>query len=166
MSDQVGSIASRMQQAGAESAEFFRALKPSDWDQPIYEDGPQWTVRQVLHHFVSAERANTRLLRDIAAGGAGAPEDFDIDRFNASETRKFPDRTPPEMIAAFEETRAATLALIESLSDSDLERQGRHPWLGLTEIEKIIKLIYRHNMLHQRDIQKALENGQPIPSPE
>jgi hypothetical protein len=70
------------------------------------------------------------------------------------------------MITAFEETRAATLSVIESLSDSDLDRQGRHPWLGVAELEKIIKLIYRHNMLHQRDIQKALESGQPIPSPE
>jgi hypothetical protein len=27
----------------------------------------------------------------------------------------------------------------------------------------MLKLVYRHNMLHERDVRKALETGQPVP---
>ena len=28
----------------------------------------------------------------------------------------------------------------------------------------MLKLVYRHNMLHERDVRKALETGQPVKS--
>jgi hypothetical protein len=47
------------------------------------------------------------------------------------------------------------------MSDEDLGREGRHPWLGWDKIGKFLKLVYRHNMIHQRDMRRALEEGQP-----
>ena len=50
-----------------------------------------------------------------------------------------------------------TIQLLLELNDSDLAIEGRHPWLGVSPIEEMIKLLYRHNLIHQRDIRKVLD---------
>jgi hypothetical protein len=47
-------------------------------------------------------------------------------------------------------------ALVEGLNDADLDREGRHPFFGVDRVEKFAKLVYRHNMLHERDVRRAL----------
>jgi hypothetical protein len=118
-------------------------------------------VRQVLCHFVSAERAYVRNLRDLLSGGQGAPDDFVIDDFNAREVASMGDLAPADLIARFEATRAATVALVQGMDDSDLTREGRHPFFGWDRLEKFLKLIYRHTMLHERDIRRALQRHAP-----
>jgi len=56
-----------------------------------------------------------------------------------------------------------TVNLVRGMSEADFDRIGRHPWFGRVPLENMLKLIYRHNMLHERDIRKALETGQPVP---
>ena len=41
--------------------------------------------------------------------------------------------------------------------ETDLDREGRHPFFGPSALEKLLKLVYRHNMLHLRDIRHALK---------
>ena len=52
--------------------------------------------------------------------------------------------------------RRATVEKVRSIQDPDLERIGRHPYLGMATLTDIIKLIYRHNQIHQRDFRKML----------
>lgn len=156
MGDRTTTIVTRLTERGAESAAFFRSLTPAQWRTRIYADGPQWDARQVLCHFVSAERAYLRIFEDVLQGGPGAPPDFDIDRFNAHEVAQMEALTPQELIAQFEAARAATVAFVWRLEDADLDREGRHPFFGVDRLEKFLKLIYRHNMLHERDIRRAL----------
>jgi hypothetical protein len=49
------------------------------------------------------------------------------------------------------------------MAEADFDRVGYHPWFGDTPLENMLKLVYRHNMIHQRDIEKALATGQPVP---
>jgi hypothetical protein len=65
-------------------------------------------------------------------------------------------------VARFTAARAATVALVRGMQDSDLDRIGRHPWFGNVPLEQMLKLVYRHNMLHERDTRKAIETGQPV----
>jgi len=48
--------------------------------------------------------------------------------------------------------------MVSQFDDPDLEKSGRHPWLGMAQVEEIIKLMYRHNQIHQREIREALES--------
>jgi len=41
---------------------------------------------------------------------------------------------------------------VESLDEADLAKEGRHPFLGETTVEEMIKLVYRHNQIHYRDM--------------
>ncbi len=57
--------------------------------------------------------------------------------------------------------REETIVLVESMKDNDLDREGRHPYFGFLALEKMLKLIYRHNMIHERDIRRAFHTGAP-----
>ena len=163
MSDQQALIRKRMADEGAKSAAYFRTLTPEQFAQQVYTTGPQWRVRDVLAHFVSAERMFLFYGREILNGGSGAPEDFVIDEFNLTQMAEFLEASTDELIAQFEAARAETLGFVNGLSDADLLLVGRHPWFGRVPLEYMSKLIYRHNMLHERDVRRALEAGQPVP---
>ncbi|MCC7361686.1 MAG: DinB family protein [Anaerolineales bacterium] len=156
-------IRKRLADEGAKSAAFFRGLTPEQFAQQVYTTGPQWRVRDVLAHFVSAERTFIYYGRDILQGGGGAPDDFVIDEFNLTQMAEYLEANTDQLIAQFEAARADTLAFVDRLSDADLQRVGRHPWFGRVPIEYMSKLIYRHNMLHERDVRRALEARQPVP---
>lgn len=163
MADRLPQIIARLSEEGTASLDFFRALPAEAWSRQVYDAGPEWTVREVLCHFVSAELSLVELFKRIVATGEGVPPDFDIDRWNNSKVSKMQAMTPLQLIPEFGEVRARTIAWAGTLSEADLDKVGRHPYLGEDRIENMLKLLYRHNMLHQRDVKKVLQTGQPIP---
>lgn len=161
MTDSPGRIAERLAQDGQRSIDFFRGLTPAQWSVPIYASAPGveesgWTPHQILAHFVSAEAANAQVVRDILAGGQGAPEDFDIDAFNLAEVIPVAKSSPQALLERFHQLRLATIELVNLMHPEDLERTGRHPFFGSVALEEILKLIYRHNQVHLRDIRRTL----------
>lgn len=124
----------------------------------VYSEGSEWTVQNVLAHFVSAEQGFIRLFRDILAGGKGAAEDFDIDRYNAKQQEMVRDVSRQELMHIFKNGRSEMISFVGSLSIEDLQREGRHPFLGLTSLAEMIKMVYRHNQIHHRDLRKLI-NG-------
>jgi hypothetical protein len=149
-------LAERLFTDGQKSIHFFRTLTPSQWDQVIYTEGTQWQVSQLLAHFASAEKANARLVEIILFGGLGAPLDFEIDAFNEQQVADLAGMSCEDLLIEFEVLRAATVRLVRGMSDSDLSKKGRHPFLGFASVEEILKLIYRHNQIHLRDARKVL----------
>jgi uncharacterized damage-inducible protein DinB len=156
MADTPSHLAERLQTEGAKSLEIFRALRPEQWEITVYTDGSAWTIRQLLVHFVTAEDGFLDLIDDIVTGGAGSPEGFDLDRFNESEVSAFGDAQPEHLMLQYERVRQATIEKVSKLQVEDLELVGRHPYLGLATLADIIKLIYRHNQIHQRDFRKLI----------
>jgi uncharacterized protein (TIGR03083 family) len=155
-------IRRRMKEEGEKTAAYFDTLADADWDQQVYTTGSGWRVRQLLAHFISAERTFERFIRDVLSGGSGAPQDFDIDAFNESEVPELA-APPPELIEAYRAARLRTLKLLEEISSTDLGLRGYHPWFGDSQLEDMLKLIYRHNIIHLRDIRRALNSGAPVP---
>ena len=112
----------------------------------------------MLAHFVSTEAAFNRLIRNILEGGEGAPVDFDIDKFNRGEVKKRGHFQIEALMRQFEEYRQDNIRLVSGMREEDLTKKGRHPFLGLTPIEDIVKLLYRHNQIHIRDIRRVLNS--------
>jgi len=156
MNEKTTAIRQRLVEEGEETVAFFRAMAQDVWGRRLYDEGP-WTVRDALAHLVSAERNFYLLVENIRDGGAGAPEDFSIDHFNADEVAAQANVPPGQLIDAFREARQKNIALVEAMGDEALAKEGRHPYLGVAPLDKIIKLIYRHTMLHQRDIKALLK---------
>jgi hypothetical protein len=149
-------IVRRLTEETASTLRFFEALDSNQWEYRIYSEGSQWTVRQILCHFVSAENGFLLLARDILKGGAGAPEDMDIDVFNETEVGAMAQRTPKDLLPEFQQLRAQTIELVSGMREEDFDLEGRHPFFGRSSLEKLLKLVYRHNMLHLRDVRRKL----------
>jgi len=96
------------------------------------------------------------MIADILKGGPGAPAGVDIDAINAAEVAALTRFTPAELIDKLAAMRAQTVALVASFSDADLDRRGHHPVLGDISLDDFVKLIYRHDRMHMRDVQHAL----------
>jgi len=142
--------------SGLKTQEIFQSIEGADWYQQVYTEGANWSIHHILAHFVASEASIVRLIKFILQGNEGVPEDFNIDAFNEREVNCF-SKLPNEMILQrFMERRGETIQLLLELNDSDLAIEGRHPWLGITPIEEMIKLMYRHNQIHQRDVRRTL----------
>ena len=156
----------RLSVEGDKTAAFFAGLAPEMWEAAVYTTGPGWHVRQVLAHFVSAERSYLDYMRDTVAGGPGVPRDFDIDAFNAVQVEALSGRMPAQLLEAFRAVRRQTCEFVQTLQPLDLDRIGYHPWFGEESLRFLLKLIYRHPMLHVRDVRLAMETGAPVPDGE
>ena len=164
MQDELSWLTERLVDDGQKTVAFFVELPDQAWDQQVYASGVGWKVRQILGHFVSAERAYTHYLQDVLRGGVGVPSGFDIDEFNESETPSFVDVPPTALLDEYRTARQELIRMASSLSPNDLDRRGRHPWFGDVDVRFMLKLAYRHQMLHVRDIRKALASGEPLPA--
>jgi hypothetical protein len=144
---------------GENTVAYFAALPEAALNTRIYTDGDHWTIGHVVRHLVQAEKAIQRLMASILAGSAGTPEDFDLDAYNARKVREMEAVGMAELLTDFRATRARTIAWVAERTSEDLSRTGRHPFLGIAPIEEMVKLLYRHTQLHQRDIRRQLNGG-------
>ncbi len=151
-------LADRLKSEGDKTIAFFSSLIDENWGIMVYSEGSEWTVRDVLAHFVSAEQGFFRLFNDILAGGKGAAEDFDIDRYNARQQDLIKDASRQEIMKLFQDGRSEMISLVKSLTTEDLQREGRHPFLGIVALAEMIKMVYRHNQIHHRDLRKFIND--------
>ncbi len=132
-------------------------MTDDQWEAEVYTEGETWTIRNVLSHFVTSERGLVRLFERIRLTGEGASDDFSIDRYNASQQEKTKELSPQELLEQYKAIRADSIAWTLSLDEADLEKQGRHPFLGMTTLREMIKMLYLHNQIHYRDMKKVLK---------
>jgi hypothetical protein len=116
-----------------------------------------------LHHRLRLARAGSPGSLHTLDGGPGVPKDFDIDAFNEAQVPTLDALSNLELVEALRSVRRETVSFVGSLGPGDLDREGFHPWFGQGTLGFIIKLIYRHPMLHLRDTRQAIETGQPVP---
>ena len=137
---------------------IFSALTDDQWNAEVYTEGTTWRIRHILSHLVTSERGLIKLFEQIRLGGEGASTDFSIDRYNAAQQARSKDLTPSEILAQYKEVRANSIAWVSGLKAEELEIKGRHPFLNVTTIREMIKMLYIHNQTHYRDMKKALKD--------
>jgi len=151
-------LLTRLRSEGEKTIAFFRALTPAQLEQTLYTDGAVWRVHDVLAHITQSEDGFRRLIEGIVQGGnTGAPEDFDLDAYNQRKVQEMRALSRDELLREFRQRRERTIRLVASLGEHDLQKTGRHPFLGWSTVEEMLKLLYRHIQIHQRDIRKRLK---------
>jgi hypothetical protein len=98
-----------------------------------------------------------KLFEQIRQGGTGAADDFSIDRYNAAMQERTKEFSPQELLEQYQQVRANSIAWVSGLQQNELEIQGRHPFLQMTTIREMIKMLYIHNMTHYRDMKKSMK---------
>lgn len=149
-------LAEKLKSEGEKFIRIFSELTEYQWQAEVYTEGTTWTVRNVLSHFVTSERGLVKLFEQIRQGGSGAADDFSIDRYNESQLAKTKDLSVAELLEKYKTTRAETVTWVLGLKESELEISGRHPFLEVTTLREMIKMLYLHNQIHYRDMKKAL----------
>lgn len=156
MPTRIEAIIVELEAGGRQTAAFFGSLTAEQLAMPVYADGAEWTVRQVLAHLATIERTMPVLFSDILAGGPGDKGEFDIERYNRSQPRKLDDLPFEEVIARFEAVRAATVEAVRGMAEADLDRPGRHPFLGEGTLERFVRWAGEHAAIHEADVRRAL----------
>lgn len=134
-------------------------MTPEQWEMPVQADGEQWTARQLIIHLSTAEPGLLVQMQRTVAGEQTIPDDFDLNRWNNSRVRKGADLTPADLQARLAENRAQVLAFMDTLSEADMGKEGRHPLFGMLTIAAYLQLIGDHELLHTGEIRAALGLG-------
>lgn len=158
MDDRKMEITATLRAAANDTATLFASLAPQDLGVPVYTEEVQWSVRRVLAHLVTIEKSMHALFRNMLAGGPGSPEDFDILHFNRSQPQKLDSLPMPELIERFKAVREETVAIVAGMADGDLDREGRHVFLGHDRLERFVRWAYEHARLHEEDVRRALSD--------
>jgi hypothetical protein len=154
---EVTELADKLKAEGEKIISVFTGFSDHEWTREVYTEGTTWTIRNVLAHFVTSERGLIKLFEQIRLGGNGAADDFSIDRYNAAMQERTKEASPAELIEQFKQIRETSIAWVSGLKEAELEIIGRHPFLQMTTIREMIKMLYIHNMTHFRDMKKAIK---------
>ena len=157
MMSEITDLAEKLKSEGDRFISIFSGLTDDQWNQEVYTEGTTWTIRNILSHFVTSERGLIKLFEQIRQGGAGAADDFSIDRYNAAMQERTKNLSPQELLEQYKEIRANSIAWVCGLREDELEITGRHPFLGQTVIREMIKMLYIHNLTHYRDMKKTIK---------
>jgi hypothetical protein len=155
MGPRVEFLTRRLNEEGAALLAQLAGFTAATWPQPVYPAEQPWTIHSILAHLVSAEGYLQLMIADILNGGPGAPPGVDIDAINATEVAALTRFTPAELIEKLAAARAKTVEMVAGFTEADLDRRGHHPVLGDISLDDFVKLIYRHDKMHMRDVQHA-----------
>jgi hypothetical protein len=154
---EINELADKLKSEGEKFYTLFADFTDEQWQAQVYTEGETWTIRNVLAHFITSERGLIKLFERIRTTGEGSSDDFSIDRYNAAQQRKTSEFSPQELLEQYKSIRADSVTWTLSLEESDLEKQGRHPFMGMTTLREMIKMLYIHNLTHHRDMKKVLK---------
>jgi uncharacterized damage-inducible protein DinB len=153
-------LSDRLRTEGLKHVEFLQAVPAEAWDQQLYSDGAGWSMRDLLTHIVEVEDSIPRLIRRVVNEGIGVAEDFDLDAYNERKVKEAQERDIDTLIALFSTRRAQTVQMTADFSEDDLQKEGRHPFLGETQVVEMIRLMILHVQLHLRDMRHLIKSNE------
>jgi len=138
--------------AGSDAVdEAIAGISDAGLDRPAPDGG--WTARQVAHHLADSEAmAYTRLRRLVADDDPVVIQGYDEPRW---AERLHYDRPIGEAIAVVRAVRSASLALLESLTEDEWHRSGRHAESGPYGVERWLEIYAEHPHEHAAQIRAA-----------
>lgn len=157
---ELNDLADKLKSEGEKFYTLFAGLADDQWQMEVYTEGETWTIRNVLAHFVTSERGLIKLFERIRTTGEGSAEDFSIDRYNAAQQQRMKELPSQELLLQFKEVRSNSVAWVSGLKEDELEIKGRHPFLDMTSLREMIKMLYIHNQTHYRDMKKVIQQPQ------
>ena len=132
--------------------------------KPFGDDG--WSIKDLVAHVAGSEAVNVKLamlmvaknepvqLAELASDFPDFPPPFDLDKFNAYTMNKWRAKSLEEIIVALEQTRAETLAWLDTLTPEQLERTGEHAVWGKQSVRAMMRILVIHDKAHRGDIEK------------
>ena len=144
-----GNIIAMLSTQARETAALLRSLRPEQANVG-YAPG-KWTIKQVVGHIADAERVFAyRMLRIARADSTPLPG---FEENDYAQTGGHNDRTLESIIAEFEATRAATIALIAGIPQDAWTRRTVVNDTPITA-RALAYIIAGHELHHRRIIEE------------
>jgi len=128
---------------------------PDGWIA-AHEGGETWSPFDVIGHLIHGEHTDwiPRAKMILEHGDARPFEKFD--RFAQFEVSK--GRTLASLLDEFATLRRQNLRELESLrlTDTQLDRRGRHPELGIVTLRQLLATWVAHDLDHVEQISRAI----------
>ena len=118
-------------------------------------ENPLWNVHDILAHITISERGLQGTIRRFLAGQE-LPADFSLDIWNRRQVDKQREQSIGGLLASLAASRQDTWALLDSLSEEQLDVPGAHPAGFRTTVAGIFRLLAFHERDHGQQIAAAL----------
>ena len=115
-------------------------------------DPDEWTARQVAHHLADSEAMAYIRLRRLIAEDNPTITGYDEEEF---ARRLHYDRPIEPSLAVLAGVRAASLQLLESLTDAEWQRTGTHSESGTYSVDDWLRIYAGHSHDHADQIRRA-----------
>ena len=157
MTDRKTQLRQTIQADDAASMAIFKRITLEQWDQPVPSDeGANWKARDVLAHVAVSEGGQFSVIQRVLAGEGGVPADFELNRYNRRAVQKQAEHTVPDFLAAIERDHTQVLALLETVSETDLDRTGRHARGDMLTVAQFFHRITEHRRQHADELARNL----------
>jgi hypothetical protein len=157
MTDRKSQLRQTIQADDAASMAIFRRISPEQWDQPVPSDeGANWKARDVLAHLAVSEGGQLAVIQRVLAGEGGVPADFELNRYNRRSVQKQAERTVPDFLAGIERDHVQVIGLLETVSETDLDKTGRHARGDMLTVEQFFHRITEHRRQHADELARCL----------
>jgi hypothetical protein len=111
----------------------------------------EWCLLEVVGHLIETEeRGFAGRIRTILA--EERPQFTTWDPATVARERQDGLRDPSDLLAEFTGRRAASVALVESLTAGDLDRGGDHPEVGFLTVNDLLHEWIHHDANHLRQM--------------
>lgn len=155
MKEEISVLVNRLESEGQKTITFFTGFPTDQNSRKIYPGDKGWELKDILAHFISAEKSFLLLFENIRTGGQGADTDFNIDKYNNLEVEKLRIYSMVDLVREFSSTRKQMIEFVERLNGEDLLKVGNHPAMGQSKLVDMIRMVYIHNSRHIRDISQS-----------
>ena len=136
--------------------ELLDSLSEEQWQTPVFGEGQNWTVQDVIAHLVESETGMSIHIHKIRKGRETLPEGFNLDDWNAGLNERTGETTPEELREKLGPVRERTLQGLETLTDDEWLLTGRHGLRGVITIEQYYETISGHEASHTQHIKQAI----------
>ena len=134
--------------------EVAAALDGGAQDDLDRRDPGAWSAREIIHHLADSEMTSAIRLRRLLAEDSPQIVGYDEEEY---ARRLHYDRPVRNSLDAFRAARAATVEILERLSDQDWSRAGTHSESGSYSMEDWLRIYAAHAHDHAEQIRIALQ---------
>ena len=163
MPESARELAERFERINDEVIAVVEGCSDAQWATLVPEEGR--TVGVLCHHVAERYHFQTQLVQALSTGEAGPPVDIEaIHAANAQHMDRYASCTKDEALALLRRNGAAAKAVVEALTDEQLEREGRLVLYGDRPVTARVVIEGRllgHPRSHLQGIRQVLDDELP-----